>query len=104
MRTLAAVISLAIFATASAADTTAPPAWVERSNADAQPLLKAVGDFHPEFASRIGLPGYDDKVVDLKPGTEQRQRAAYEAARADLQKKLAAETDPNVRQDLQIMI
>ncbi len=80
------------------------PAWVERSNADAQVMLKAMGEFRPEFASRIGLLGYDDKVVDLKPGVVERQRAASQAAIADLRKKLAVESDANVKQDLQIMI
>ena len=80
------------------------PAWVSRSNEDAQVLLKAIAQFNPEFASFVGLPGYDDKSIDLKPGVEQRQRAAIEAARGELQKKLSAEQDANVRQDLQIMI
>ncbi len=100
-------LSLTTAAAASAAESTAAPAapaWVTQSNADAQFLLKAIADFHPEFASRTGFPGYDDKVVDLKPGTQERQRAAVEAARASLQKRLAAETDANVRQDLAIMI
>ena len=109
--TLASFGFAAIAAATSAAEpvptsATAPtaPAWVAQSNADAQLLLKAIADFHPEFASRVGFAGYDDKVVDLKSGTQERQRAAVEAARATLQKKLAAETDANVRQDLAIMI
>jgi len=82
----------------------AAPAWVAKSNADAQPLLKVLADFNPEFASQFGFPGYDDKAIDLKPGVEERSRAAMTAARDTLQKKLAAETDPDVRQDLRIMI
>ncbi|MDR3385943.1 MAG: DUF885 domain-containing protein [Rudaea sp.] len=104
-------ISLVVFAVAASAaapDTdqnpAATPAWVTQSDADAQLLLKAIADFHPEFASRVGFPGYDDKVVDLKPGTRERQRAAIETARAGLQKELATATDANVRQDLAIMI
>lgn len=82
----------------------AVPAWVAKSNADTQVLLKALAQFHPEFASRFGLPGYDDKVIDLKPNVDERSRAALTAARSTLQKDLAAEHDPNVREDLQIMI
>lgn len=100
----AAVLSFAIAAAVSAAEPAPSPAWVERSNADAQVILKVLGEFNPEFASRIGLTGYDDKVVDLKPGYVERRRAATQAAVADLQKKLATETDPNVKQDLHIMI
>jgi hypothetical protein len=90
--------------TTTASAPVAAPAWVAKSNADAQPLLKVLADFNPEFASQFGFPGYDDKVVDLKPDVEQRSRAAMTAARDTLKKKLAAETDADVRQDLQIMI
>ncbi|GAB2558820.1 DUF885 domain-containing protein [Rhodanobacter koreensis] len=99
-----AVAAQAAPASPSASAPMAAPAWVAKSNADAQPLLKVLADFNPEFASQFGFPGYDDKAIDLKPGVEARSRAAMTAARDTLQKKLAAETDPNVRQDLQIMI
>ena len=82
----------------------ATPAWVARSDADAQPLLKVLADFNPEFASQFGFPGYDDKAIDLKPNVGERSRAAMTAARDELQKNLATETDADVRQDLQIMI
>jgi len=108
---VAVSISLVLAAAASAAEPSAAPAaapaapaWVTKSNEDAQELLKSIAQFAPEFASYVGLPGYDDKSADLKPGIEQRQRAAMQAARAELQKRLAAETDPNVKQDLAIMI
>lgn len=101
----------AAFTAASAAEPAAPaatapatPAWVAQSNADAQPLLKAIAQFHPEFASHVGLSGYDDKAIDLKPDLPARERAALDAARLELQKKLAAESDADVRQDLAIMI
>jgi uncharacterized protein (DUF885 family) len=80
------------------------PAWVAKSNAHAQVLLKTLAEFNPEFASRFGLPGYDTRVIDLKPDVEQRALAALTRARASLQKDLASENDPNVRQDLEIMI
>ncbi len=86
------------------AEIQAAPAWVAQSNADAQVLLKALAQFNPEFASRFGLPGYDDKVIDLKPNVEARSRAALTAARDTLRQDLAGEKDPNVRQDLEIMI
>jgi hypothetical protein len=66
--------------------------------------LQVLADFNPESASQYGLAGYDDKAIDLKAGVERRRRAALTTAREDLQKKLTAETDPRVRQDLQIMI
>src|SRR5690348_4213789 len=80
------------------------PAWVRKSNADATALMNVLAQFNPEFASSFGLPGYDTKVIDLKPNVDQRSIAALTQARTTLQKDLAAEKDANVRQDLEIMI
>ncbi|HVX05800.1 MAG TPA: DUF885 domain-containing protein [Rhodanobacteraceae bacterium] len=81
-----------------------PPAWVVQSNRYAQVLLKPMAEFNPEFASQFGLPGYDDKVVDLKPNVDQRSREALTQARDTLKADLAKTTDANVREDLEIMI
>ncbi|HET7611299.1 MAG TPA: DUF885 family protein, partial [Rhodanobacteraceae bacterium] len=81
-----------------------PPAWVAQSNAYAQVLLKTLAEFNPEFASQFGLPGYDDKVVDLKPNVDVRSRKALAEARDALKADLAKTTDANVREDLEIMI
>lgn len=67
-------------------------------------LLEAEGRVAPEGVSRTGLAGYDDKITDLRPGYEERFRAAYSGAVTELRQRLAAETDPYVRQDLEIMI
>ncbi|HEY8682718.1 MAG TPA: DUF885 family protein, partial [Rhodanobacter sp.] len=95
--TLAATASLHVQAAT-------PPAWIARSNADSQDLLKLIARFSPESASQFGLAGFDDKVADLKPGVDQRSRAALLEAKTELQQKLALEKDANVRQDLQILI
>ncbi len=89
---------------AQTAPTPATPAWIARSNADSQVLLDVIARFSPEFATQVGLGGYDDKVADLKPGVDARSRAALVEARGKLAKLLAAEHDTNVRQDLQILI
>jgi uncharacterized protein (DUF885 family) len=81
-----------------------PPAWVVQSNRYAQVLLKPMAEFNPEFASQFGLPGYDDKVVDLKPNVDVRSREALTQARDTLKADLAKATDANVREDLEIMI
>jgi len=106
---LAAVSALTVaaaFAAEKKPEPKAPPApaWVERSNANAQVLLKTIAQFNPEFASFTGFQGYDEKTVDLKVGVNERLRTAVEAARADLQKKLDVEKDDNVKQDLHILI
>jgi hypothetical protein len=113
---LAAVLSFAIAAPTCAfaqSPATAPaaknipapaPAWVETSNRYAQILLEAQLRFQPESASFFGIPGYDDKVADLGPDNAARFRKATAEAKAKLQEKLQLERDPNVRQDLEIMI
>jgi Bacterial protein of unknown function (DUF885) len=95
---------LASAGSAHAQTAAAPPAWVVRSNADAQVVLDTLARFNPEFASQIGVPGYDDKVVDLKPDLDARSRAALLKAKGQLEKMLATEHDANVQQDLHIMI
>lgn len=117
---LAITLSLAIAAStcalaqsptaAPAAKQTAKPvpkpaqAWVDTSNRYAQILLEAQLRFQPESASFFGIPGYDDKVADLGPDNAARFRKATAEAKAKLQEKLQLERDPNVRQDLEIMI
>ena len=89
---------------AFAATPTDTPAWITKSNAHAQVLLDVLSKFSPEFASSTGIPGFDDKIADLGPGVNERTRAATIAAQDELAKRLLAETDPLVRQDLEILI
>jgi hypothetical protein len=99
LQRLAAACLLALALPAVAADD-----WVARSNANAQPLLKVLADFSPESASGLGLPGYDERVFDLKPGSNERFRAAAAAAKVQLDARRAGEKDARVLQDLDIMI
>lgn len=78
--------------------------WVARSNVNAQSVLKVLADFSPESASSLGLPGYDEGVFDLKPGVNDRFRAASVAAKAQLEARRSSESDARVLQDLDIMI
>jgi len=112
LKPLALALSLALLAPAGAsaaapeatAAAHATPAWVATSNADAQVLLAAQGRFSPENIGFFGIPGYDDKVTDLGPDLPARFRQAMADAQQQLRARLATERDPNVRQDLQIMI
>jgi hypothetical protein len=100
--TLAAAVTFAI-GTAHSQDAR-PADWIARSNADAQTLLDITARFSPESATDIGVKGYDEKTADLGPDTDKRQREALVAARAKYAQRLAEEKDPNVHQDLQILI
>ncbi|WP_063572043.1 MULTISPECIES: DUF885 domain-containing protein [Luteibacter] len=100
--TLAAAITLTIGA--AHAQDTKPADWIARSNADAQTLLDITARFSPETATDIGVKGYDEKTADLGPDADKRQREALVAARAKYAQRLADEKDPNVHQDLQILL
>lgn len=103
-RRLAVVLAATLAGTGVLHARTAPAAWVARSNADSQDLLKLIARFSPESASQFGLAGFDEKVADLKPDVDARSRAALAQEKVELQRKLAAEKDADVRQDLQILI
>ena len=81
-----------------------PPAWVERSNEYTQILISAQAPLQPEQASFFGVPGFDDQVFDFGPGYGQRFRDAIAKARAEIVAKSAKETDPNVKQDIAILL
>ena len=89
------------FLAARADDT---PTWITKSNAHAQVLIDATNKFQPENASSTGFTGFDDKIADLQAGVTQRYVASETAARDELAKRLLAETDPLVRQDLEILV
>jgi hypothetical protein len=91
-------------APAPAAAAPAAPAWVQRSDAYSQKLLQGIARFVPEEASFLGVSGFDEQIMDLKPGYEARADEAVRGVLAEYQQALAAEKDPKVRQDLAILI
>ena len=101
MRTLAAVL---LFLVAGAAGAVETQPWVKESNENAKILLESIAKFAPEFASQLGVEGYDDQVADVKPKAYERGQAAGKETVKKLQARLEKATDPAVRQDLQIMI
>src|SRR4051812_31982013 len=100
----ALLLGAAVFSSSALAAPNDAPAWIAKSNAHAQLLLDVLSKSSPEFASSTGIPGFDDKVVDLSIGVNERNRANTIAARDELAKRLLAESDPLVRQDIEILI
>ncbi len=98
----AALLCAASFSALSAAP--AVPAWVAESNRNADVLLQQQARFTPEGVSQQGVEGYDDKVSDLQPKLYERTQAAAAESVAELKRRLASATDPQVKQDLQILI
>jgi len=80
------------------------PDWVERSNQNAKLLFDVEARFSPEDVTNLGIESADEQVMDLQPRREDRVRASYRDAISILKQRLAAERDPHVRQDLQILI
>jgi len=93
---LAAALSLPAFA--------AEPAWVTKSNDNARVLLKVLAKYSPESASSLGVDGYDEQITDMSRDQFEASNRDLRAAVADLQKRMRAETDSKVKQDLQILI
>ena len=103
-RALIIILACGVLSAAIAGASAAEQAWVGRSNANAQVLLKLQAKYSPESASQIGVDGYDEAILDLS-------RDQYEPMMADLRqtiavyrKRAAAESDARVKQDLEILI
>jgi uncharacterized protein (DUF885 family) len=103
-----AVLAAALLASAplvmAAGAAPSTPAWVTESNKHSQVLLEIVAKYAPESASSFGVEGHDAEIVDLRPGYLERQQADLQAAQARLEAVRAAVSDPQVRQDIDILI
>jgi hypothetical protein len=80
------------------------PAWVEKSNQNAQILISLGAKYGPEGASSQGVPGLDEQISSFSADITQRRRADLVQARGQLDARYKTEKDPLVRQDLQILI
>lgn len=80
------------------------PHWIERSNANATPLLEILAKYGPEGAAALGVEGHDEGVFDLGPRNDERLEADLERVAAELEARRATETDPRVKQDLQVLV
>ena len=78
--------------------------WVEKSNAHARVVLESIARFNPEGAGRLGVDGLDEEIQDLEEGIYERGQADAKRILAELERRLADESHPRVRQDLSIMI
>lgn len=97
---LAGLLSAALAAPAFAAE----PAWVTKSNENAKVLLNVLAKYSPESASTLGVNGYDEQITDFSRDQFEATNKDLRAAIAEYQKRLKLETDPKVKQDLEILI
>lgn len=96
-------ITLAFASLASSA-AAAEPAWVAKSNDNAKLLLNVMAKYSPESASSLGVDGYDELITDMSRDLYDASVKDTRAVVAELEKRLKAETDPKIRQDLEILI
>ncbi len=80
------------------------PAWVSKSNQNAQILLKIEARYSPEGAGALGVSGLDEQISIPSADKGKRLRQDLAEAVKTLQTRLAAEQDPLVKQDLEILI
>ncbi len=78
--------------------------WVEKSNQHAEVVLELLAKFSPEGAGSLGVDGLDEEIFDLGPGIYERAIADSERVLAELERRLEAESNSKVRQDLGILI
>ena len=103
LRLLGATCVVALTLTA-AAEAPATQAWVERSNENAKLLLQVFAKYAPEGAGGLGVDGLDEQITDLSRDQFEPFNADARAAIAELEQRLAAETDAKIKQDLEILI
>src|SRR5208283_1554168 len=96
----AAVLTVPCFAQAPAAD----KSWIAVSNGYANMLIEVVFKYHPEAGTQQGLSQYDNKVSQLTLANEDQERKETEAVLAKLKSAAAEKQQPNVAEDLQIMM
>jgi hypothetical protein len=104
IRSIAAVAAALLLAAPPPAAAQDSPAWIERSNAYTLELLESQAAFAPEGASQTGLEQYDGKALDLGPNLAERYIASQQAELDKFRAAQARETDPLLKQDLQILI
>ena len=78
--------------------------WIERSDRNSAIVIEMQGAFYPEFTSELGVDRFDTAVLDLEPENAKR----YDAAAGRVLELLSAgrktESDPKVRQDIDLLI
>ena len=80
------------------------PAWVTKSNDNAKLLLKVLAKYQPEGASGLGVDGFDEQIIDMSRDPFEPLSKDTRAVVAELQKRLKSETDPRIKQDLEILV
>lgn len=101
LRALISGLTLALLSLHASA---AEQPWVTRSNENAKLLLNVLAKYSPEGASNLGVDGFDEQITDMSRDLFEASNKDTRAVIAELRKRLKVETDPKVKQDLEILI
>ena len=94
------IVGVPCFAQAQAAD----KSWIAVSNGYANMLIDVVFKHHPEAGTQQGLSQYDNKISQPTLADEDQERKENEAVLAKLKAAAVEKQQPDVGEDLQIMI
>src|SRR5580692_9004439 len=86
-------LSFLLFLIVAASVWAQPPAWVEKSNQNAQLLIAIMARYSPEDAGAEGVAGLDEQVSSARLDEPERFRKDLGSARDEMEKRLAAEQD-----------
>src|SRR5256712_1094946 len=78
--------------------------WIESSDRNSAIVIEMQGAFQPEFASELAVDRFDTAVLDLAPENAKRYDAAAGRVLELLSARRKAESDPRVRDDLDLLI
>ena len=81
-----------------------PPAWVAKSNENAQLLINIDAKYAPESAASDGVTGLDEQISVPDEIHSRQGRAGMRTVIKELQTRLVTEKDSAVKQDLEILI
>ena len=96
-RSLVLVISLLVAGSAFAD-------WIEDSDKNSMLVLRSQAAFQRESVANAGLSEFDAEVFDINADYIERQDVNDRELLVEMKKRLAAETHPKIRQDLEILI
>ena len=82
----------------------ANPGWIATSNSYTNQLVAIVMEHHPEVGSNEGFSEYDTKIAQPTLADEDQERHETEGVLAKLKEAVNQPHQPEVAQDLQIMI
>ena len=78
--------------------------WIAASNKHSMVLLEAIAKHAPEYAGRVGIDGYDEEIVDMSAGFDQRFVSDLEKVTDYLQEQYNKTQNVPVRQDIKILL